>query len=227
MVEIEKRIAALVLIVGLCWPAAVRAEVSEIDSSAVEAERVPVVAPSSKAVVSDNTQVDLSRASRGFQEVGAGSGGDIGTGKRITNKLVAGTFVGGVGAVVGGIVGYSSGIGDCSDDPDDLCGLDALVTGLFVGSIGYMVGAAIGVSRSDSRDRFISSLGGSVVGFIGSIGLTIVSKGVLWPSLFIGPPAMATYWSEKSRKPPAARRVSVDLLPNPKGGLSAVATLRF
>lgn len=33
--------------------------------------------------------------------------------------------------------------------------------------------------------------------------------------------------SELSRKPPQDRRVSVDLVPAPKGGLSAIATLRF
>ena len=43
----EKRIATLVLMVGLCWPAAVQAEVvleaSEIDSSTVEVEALAVI----------------------------------------------------------------------------------------------------------------------------------------------------------------------------------------
>ena len=93
-----RRIAALVLMVGLCWPAAVRAEVvleaSEIDSSAVNVERVPVVAPSPKSKASDSTQVDSSHASRGLQEVSAGSMDDIGTGKRIADKLISGATVG-------------------------------------------------------------------------------------------------------------------------------------
>ena len=92
--------------------------------------------------------------------------------------------------------------------------------------IGYSLGTAIGVSKIDPHDRFIASLGGSVVGLIGGIGLTSISK-VLFPSLLVGPIIGATIMSERSRKPPQARRVSVGLVPNPKGGLSAIATLRF
>lgn len=92
--------------------------------------------------------------------------------------------------------------------------------------IAYSLGTAIGVSKIDPHDRFIASLGGSVVGLIGGIGLTSISK-VLFPSLLVGPIIGATIMSEWSRKPPQARRVSVGLIPDPKGGLSAVATLRF
>ena len=93
-------------------------------------------------------------------------------------------------------------------------------------SIGYSLGTAIGVSKIDPHDRFIASLGGSVVGLIGGIGLTSISE-VLFPSLLVGPIIGATIMSERSRKPPQARRISVDLIPDPKGGLSAVATLCF
>ena len=47
MVDMAKRIATLVLMVGLCWPAAVQAEVvleaSEIDSSTVEVGALAVI----------------------------------------------------------------------------------------------------------------------------------------------------------------------------------------
>ena len=92
-------IMAIVLIMGLCGPVAVRAEVvleaSEIDSSTVEVERVPVAASSLKAGTSDSTQVDSSRASRGFQEVSAGSMDDIGKGGRAMHS-----FLGFLGTVI-------------------------------------------------------------------------------------------------------------------------------
>lgn len=92
--------------------------------------------------------------------------------------------------------------------------------------IAYSLGTAIGVSKIDPHDRFIASLGGSVVGLIGGIGLTSISK-VLFPSLLVGPIIGATLASELWRKPPQARRISVGLIPDPRGSLSAVATLRF
>ena len=64
----------------------------------------------------------------------------------------------------------------------------------------------------------LRALEGGLLGFLagGCIGIILASD-----------LAMATSWSERSRKPPESRRVSVDLLPNPKGSLSAVATLHF
>ena len=44
---------------------------------------------------------------------------------------------------------------------------------------------------------------------------------------YVGPIIGSLYASELWRKPPQDRRVSVGIVPNPKGGLSAVATLRF
>ena len=38
---------------------------------------------------------------------------------------------------------------------------------------------------------------------------------------------MATAWSERLRKPPESRRVSIGLVPDHRGSLAAVATLRF
>ena len=43
---------------------------------------------------------------------------------------------------------------------------------------------------------------------------------------YVGP-VISLIASELWRKPPQDRRVSVGLVPNPKGGLSAVDTLRF
>ena len=124
---------------------------------------------------------------------------------------------------------------DCSDCPHghncDLCGLGPIVGSLFVGSIGYSIGTAVGVSRVDPHDFFGASLIGSVVGFAGGIGLMSASGSeLLFPSLFIGPIVGATLASEWSRSlNPSDKKLPffMNLVPDPRGGLSAIATLRF
>ena len=161
---------------------------------------------------------------------------DMGSGKRVSQKLISGAIVGVVVGGTGGLAGVGVGLAieDCSDCPHghncDLCGIGAALTALFGGTVGYLVGTAIGVSGVDPHDRFIASLGGSVVGLIGGIGLTSASPGVLWPSLLVGPVVGATLASELWRKPPQDSQnshVSLSLGPTPNGGLSAVAQLRF
>ncbi len=163
----------------------------------------------------------------------------MGSGKRVATKLASGALAGlGIGSVMG--LGVSLAISStCEDSGYDnnegpfcgyyssCCGFKSAVYGILAGLISYPAGTAVGVSRVDPHDRFIASLGGSVVGLLGGIWLTAASKGTLWPSLFVGPVAMATAWSERSRKPPESRRVSFGLSPTLNGGLSAVATLRF
>ena len=155
---------------------------------------------------------------------------------RIVKKVAAGGTMGvGVGlvgaAIALNIEGRSRSEPEPGTDPSSGDALGSLFATVLGSCIGNMVGAAIGVSLVDPQDNsritFGHSLAGSVVGFIGGIGLTIASSGVLFPSLFIGPVIGATMMSEQSRQPPEARRVSVGLVPNPKGGLSAVAALRF
>ena len=150
--------------------------------------------------------------------------------------MVGGGIAGGGGGLAGAAIVLNIERGSRSEpEPgtdsssgDALGSLLAIVLG---SSIGNMVGAAIGVSLVDPQDNFRitfgHSLAGSVVGLLGGIGLTVASEGTLWPSLFVGPVAMATVWSERSRKPPQDRRVSVNLAPTFNGGLSAPATLHF
>ncbi len=78
----------------------------------------------------------------------------------------------------------------------------------------------------DAHDRFTYSLAGSLIGGATSLAL-IDSKDELWPTLIICPLIGSTIMSEVFRKPPEVRRVSIGLLPGPKGRVSAVATLRF
>ena len=146
---------------------------------------------------------------------------EMGVGKRIVSKLFFGAVSGGISAYLGGAIGGR--FESCEED----CGFyEAAMTGA---AIGYTAGTAYGVSRIDPHDQFVPSLLGSLLGFGGGIWLTANSGDELWlwPSIFVGPVAFATVMSELSRKPPEARRFSVDLVPNPKKGLSAVATLHF
>ena len=155
---------------------------------------------------------------------------------RIAKKLAAGGAMGvGVGLVGAAIAldieGRSRSEPEPSTDPSSGDALGSLFATVLGSCIGNMVGAAIGVSLVDPQDNsritFGHSLAGSVVGLLGGIGLTAASKGTLWPSLFVGPVAMATAWSERLRKPPEFSRVSFGLAPTFNGGLSAVAQLRF
>ena len=91
-------------------------------------------------------------------------------------------------------------------------------------SMSYVIGVPIGMSMVDSRDRFAYSLAGSLLGTGAAVAM---KSGIL---LLVLPPVTATLGSELFRSPPKTsqtRRFSVGLVPNPKKGLSAIATLRF
>ena len=152
-----------------------------------------------------------------------------GAGKRVAQKLMSGTLVGSFGAIMGGFATYSLGVlgdQDCEweDDPFlNVC--DAHLRAFTLGALGYTVGGAIGVHRVDPYDRFIPTLAGSASGFIAGL---FVGIGVGNPlPLLLGPPVLSAIASEWWRKPPEPRRFSVGLVPDRRGRLSAVATLRF
>ena len=162
------------------------------------------------------------------------SRGLMSTGKRVALKLITGTVGGLMGAMI-----VAEALPcfwkDYQGDRPIFC--DSLGPALLYG---YPAGIAIGVSqvavktvdpRVRSEMSLIKSLGvslgGSAVGLIGGILLTHVNTDMFWPSFFIGPIVGATWASERWCPPPAARHISVGLVPDPKGGLSAVATLRF
>lgn len=152
--------------------------------------------------------------------------------KRIAIKLASGAFTGVAAGLVGGAILIGIAVesqreAEPGTDPSAAYAIEVAIAAISGFCIGNTVGSAVGVSKVDPHNRFIMSLGGSVVGLIGSIGLTGVSGGALWPSLFVGPAVGATVMSELWRKPPEARRLSVGLVPNFTGHLSAIATLRF
>ena len=140
---------------------------------------------------------------------------------RIVSKLGGGVLCGGIFGFAGSLV---TGKVSCKkSDSGEICGLLAFVVG---GTIGYTVGVPFGVSVLDPHDQFRYSFAGSLIGGAAGIALTRAEE-KLWPSLLICPLVGATILSELTRKPPEARRVSIGLLPGPKGRVSAVATLRF
>ena len=140
---------------------------------------------------------------------------------RIGAKLAGGLVSGILFAVVGAEVGLING--DSCKNAESICIDNEAALGL-VG--GYAIGVSAGVSLFDPHDQFISALGGTLIGGGAGIGLTFVDY-KLWPSILIGPVIGATIMSELFRRPLEDRRVSIGLLPGPKGRLATVATLRF
>ena len=140
---------------------------------------------------------------------------------RIVSKLVGGVLCGGLFGFVGGLI--TDKVSCKKSDSGEICGLLSFVVG---GTIGYTVGVPFGVSVLDPHDQFMYSFAGSLIGGTAGIALTR-AKEELWPSLLICPLVGAAIMSEFSRKPLESRRVSIGLLPGPKGRVSAVATLRF
>ena len=157
---------------------------------------------------------------------------------RVGNKLMAGLGGGIVGAFLGAFI--MADLYQAKDGDDILGGLAAFTKGL---EGGYIVGTATGVSWVDAQDDFFVTLAGSVLGLGVPVGaIDVISAKTGWKletlaglSAFLGPIVGATIASERWRKPlsvktqlkPEVRRISVGLVPAPKGGLSAIATIRF
>ena len=143
--------------------------------------------------------------------------------RRILGKLAGGVLGGFLFGMAGGTAGAA--IGDCKED-ESFCELENFFIG---GWFGYVVGVPVGMNRIDPHDRFAYSWTGSLIG--GAASLVIFTDEEtfedLWPALFISPLVGAAIMSELFRDPPENRRVSIGLLPGPKGRVSAVATLRF
>lgn len=166
-----------------------------------------------------------------------------GAGEWIVKKL----WAGGLGGIGGGLVGVGGGIYWALNTTRDCSSAEACGDGIggeFYSVLGFwggnLVGTAVGVSSVDPQDNFLVTLAGSALlgaGVPYAIVLTEWEYGVglVVLSAFLGPIVGATIASEVWRKPlsakrhlkPGSRRASIGLVPDPKGGLSAVATLRF
>ena len=152
-------------------------------------------------------------------------------GLRVLKKVAAGTFSGIVstGIAFGGL---GEVLVDDSYSDDGLEAVGLLFVSLYVGNL---VGFPLGVSKVDPHDSLGKTLLSSCVTGLGGLGLAVVGSIMRSESLahlgvmvsFVAPPIVSIAVSEKSRKPPQARRVSFGLSPTPNGGLSTSATLRF
>ena len=144
------------------------------------------------------------------------------SGLRILKKVGVGTFSGTAFTLMA--IGVHEKIWESSSD------LDGVGHFLFYGGgIGWSVGFSLGVSSVDPYDSLPKTLLAGVIPGAVEVGLLLMGNSMtegLW-MLSVGPVISSLIASELSRKPPQARRVSVGLVPDPKGGLSAVATLRF
>ena len=161
----------------------------------------------------------------------AASSGKLGPTGRIALKVLGGT-VAGIGSGIAAIYllfATSDWCGEdwCSEEQDEESLEESLAAGVIL--LSFPAGIAVGVSAFDRDDRFIYPLVASVLGF--GVGVAIdmaIAKG----GLFVGamgwlPVIAATVASENSRERPDSRRYSIGLRPEPGGGLSAVAALRF
>ncbi len=134
---------------------------------------------------------------------------------RIAKKVAGGTVFCFAFTVLG--LWGSEGDGYYSDS-----GLEGAALVLSTAAIGTSVGFPLGVSLVDPYDSLPKTLLAGVI----PIGLWRMGVSGFWTASIVSVISSLTA-SELSRKPPQARRVSVGLVPNPKGGLSAIATLRF
>ena len=145
---------------------------------------------------------------------------------RMIKKLGCGALAGFLSGIVG--TGIVAAMGDCHSQSENIGCL--IVPFALGGGIGWVVGVPVGVSLCDPYDRFTYSLAGSLIGSTVSLAVLKMDKKTaqnLWPALVISPLVGAAVMSEVFRKPLKNRRVSIGLLPGPKGRVSAVATLRF
>ena len=105
-------------------------------------------------------------------------------------------------------------------------GLEGTALVLSSAAIGTSVGFPLGVSLVDPYDSFPKTLLAGVIPIgLWRMGNSVSVSGV-WMASIVSVISSLTV-SELSRKPPQARRVSVGLVPAPKGRLSAIVTLRF
>ncbi|MDE2740136.1 MAG: hypothetical protein OXI58_00985 [Gemmatimonadota bacterium] len=142
---------------------------------------------------------------------------------RVTRKLLLGA---GTGIVTGFIVVVLPHVGWCDDNSPEDCGEFGEFTMHEKGAFLLIpMSIAMGVSASDQRDRFIYPLAASMLGF--GMGIAYGTATDKWlPSLWL-PILTATAASEWSRSRVDSRRYSLGLRPEPGGGLSMVAALRF
>ena len=97
-------------------------------------------------------------------------------------------------------------------------------------AIGCSVGFPLGVSSVDPYDSLPMTLLAGVIPGVAGYSVAIANQNMAvtaFSLLYVGPVIGSLYASEKSRKPPQDRRVSLGLAPTLNSGGFAVFTLRF
>ena len=156
--------------------------------------------------------------------------GELGPSSRVALKLLGGTVAGAGTATAIFLVALSNWCGEdwCSEDQNEDNWADRLEAGFVVSLI--PINIAVGVSVFDRHDRLIYPLAASLLGFGVGYALDVASAemsgSILGATLWL-PVIAATVASEWSRERPESSRYSIGLRPEPGGGLSAVAALRF
>ena len=145
-------------------------------------------------------------------------GRERGMGSRIAFKLGVSAFVG----TVAGVTLASLLVGDSSGPESD--GIGEYAAASFGWVNGCTAGTIVSVTLIDPHDRFIMPLIGGLVGRWVGVKASNFSGG--W-SVIACPVVGATVASELWRDLPESSRFSLGLVPDLKGHLSAVATLRF
>ena len=237
-----ERIQTLILVGSPPWRAVdgVSTQADEgIETAADRTDNIGQLDSSRKEHI--QTQADSVYASGGFQAtpdtIFVKTDDRGGTAGRVVRKLIWGVVGGNVVVLPGALIGAF--IDDGCDNSSSYEGGDGgcIELGLFIGmGTGWILGVPIGVNMEEPNDRFIHTLGGSLGGLVTGVLLTIVD-GTLSPSMIVAPivgATLASEWSrnaELSRNPLEARgkghRFSIGLVPDPRGNLAAVVTLRF
>ena len=138
---------------------------------------------------------------------------------RLAKKVAGGTVS--CFAFTGLALWGSEGDGSYSDS-----GLEGAALVASAVAIGFSVGFPLGVSSVDPYDSLPKTLlAGVIPGALWRMDNSLKVSG-FWMASIV-PVISSLSASELSRKPPQYRRVSVGWVPNLKGGLSAIATLRF
>ena len=157
------------------------------------------------------------RMANGIRVLGGGKRAAV----RIPTKVVFGTLSGVAFTAIG--VGVAASMDDRSSE-NTHADIGYLLIGMFIGS---SVGFPLGVSAGDPYDSLPKTLLAGVIPGVAGYFVMVAGQetGVLLS--YVGPIIGSLYASEKWRKSPQTRRVSVGLVPDLNGGLSTAATLHF
>ena len=178
--------------------------------------------PNPQVAPTETTELDTVHSLEGAVLQG---GSQLERNDRISRKLSTSALLS-TGFLYGGFKLLVHSCGGDGDDPDDLGTAFCVLEGWPLLAVsGSLIAVPMGVTVWDPYDNPGAVWLGSLTGLLGGAAFSLGLK-TLFP-VVLGPPIMATMMSEWSRSHPGTRGLSIGLVPNRRGGLSAVASLRF